>query len=95
MERNKINTAVVNKKQLMKKIHVSGQQLIILQLYYTTYTHKRERMGKQTYSLSSIIHARETSSLLNYPLTFPLVVTISTECLAIFQQKKIFMHPNY
>ena len=37
MERNKINTAVVNKKQLMKKIHVSGQQLII-QMYYNYIT---------------------------------------------------------
>ena len=43
MERNKINTAVVNKKQLMKKIHVSGQQLII-QMYYnyiTLYAHTK------------------------------------------------------
>lgn len=45
MERNKINTAVVNKKQLMKKIHVSGQQLII-QMYYnyiTLHAHTKEK----------------------------------------------------
>lgn len=57
MERNKINTAVVNKKQLMKKIHVSGQQLII-QMYYNYITLNAHTKEKEWVNRLKVYHQK-------------------------------------